>query len=243
MNTVTLNTIGIPCKVRGGNGGGGGVTINNQEKSVDITENGTTEVVADAGFTGLSKVVVNTNVPTGGGGGTELEGEYFLVTPIEKYWKVRFINERDFIRDSLSEEQKEAFSALHMLIATYGIAYSTTKCSVNPPEWYDVQINNPMEASGNAGFGQARLYYDKIGQFEQVDNDFIRMFREAHIKSSETYLSVLGIYEYNLSTIMRLLLEESLGESLTDDEVNAMTSEMLLIDPITKEEYESTRLE
>ena len=48
---------------------GGGVTINNQEKSVDITENGTTEVVADAGFTGLSKVSINVNVPTSGGGG------------------------------------------------------------------------------------------------------------------------------------------------------------------------------
>jgi hypothetical protein len=48
---------------------GGGDTINNQEKSVDITENGTTEVVADAGFTGLSKVSINVNVPTSGGGG------------------------------------------------------------------------------------------------------------------------------------------------------------------------------
>ena len=41
-------------------GGGGGATINNQDKVVDITENGTTEVVADGGFTGLGKVTINT---------------------------------------------------------------------------------------------------------------------------------------------------------------------------------------
>jgi surface protein len=68
MNKIMLNTIGTP-KASGGNSGGGG-TINNQDKVVDIVENGTTEVTADAGFTGLSKVVVNTNVQTGGGGTT-----------------------------------------------------------------------------------------------------------------------------------------------------------------------------
>ena len=41
---------------------GGGVPINNQDKSVDITENGTTEVVADSEFTGLGKVTINTKV-------------------------------------------------------------------------------------------------------------------------------------------------------------------------------------
>lgn len=64
MNTVSLAK--DPFIRKGEGGGGGGVTINNQEKSLEITENGTTEVTADAGFTGLSKVVVNTNVQSGG---------------------------------------------------------------------------------------------------------------------------------------------------------------------------------
>lgn len=72
MNTILLNTISLDdgkvIKKGGSSGGGGGVTINNQDKVVDIVENGSTEVVADAGFTGLSKVSVNVNVPTGGGG-------------------------------------------------------------------------------------------------------------------------------------------------------------------------------
>ena len=60
MNTILLNTIPL-------DGGkvivkGGGAQLNNQAKTIEITENGTTEVTHDTGFTGLSKVTINTNV-------------------------------------------------------------------------------------------------------------------------------------------------------------------------------------
>ena len=63
MNTTTLNmtTLDGGVIIKKG-GGGGGTTINNQDKVVDITENGTTEVVADGGYTGLGKVTINTEV-------------------------------------------------------------------------------------------------------------------------------------------------------------------------------------
>lgn len=66
MNVTTLNMTTLDDGVIIKGEGGGGVRINNQDKSVDITENGTTEVVADSGYTGLGKVTINTEVSGGG---------------------------------------------------------------------------------------------------------------------------------------------------------------------------------
>lgn len=72
MNITRLNTLNDDKVIIRGNGGnsGGGVVINNQDKTVDIVENGTLEVIADSGFTGLGTVSVNVNVPSSGGGTT-----------------------------------------------------------------------------------------------------------------------------------------------------------------------------
>lgn len=60
MNRIQLNTIGdSPVVVKKGS------QVQSQEKTVEITENGTTEVVPDAGYA-LSKVIVNTNVESSG---------------------------------------------------------------------------------------------------------------------------------------------------------------------------------
>ena len=60
MNTIKLNSIGdSPVVVKKGS------QVQGQEKTVEITENGTTEVVPDSGFS-LSKVTVNTNVESSG---------------------------------------------------------------------------------------------------------------------------------------------------------------------------------
>ena len=76
MNTVMLNNAFLDGNVvvKKGGGSSGGVPIKNQEKSVDIVANGTTDVTPDAGFTGLSKVLVNVNVPSSGGGAVVSKG-------------------------------------------------------------------------------------------------------------------------------------------------------------------------
>lgn len=56
-------------KIERGGGGGGGASTPTQEKTVDITENGTVEVTPDEGYA-LSKVTANVNVESGGEGGT-----------------------------------------------------------------------------------------------------------------------------------------------------------------------------
>ena len=78
MNIAKLNTASLDDKtfiIKRGTSGG--TTINNQDKVVDITENGTTEVVADNGYTGLGKVTINTEVSgvggSGEGGGSNVE--------------------------------------------------------------------------------------------------------------------------------------------------------------------------
>jgi hypothetical protein len=62
------------------------VAINNQDKSVDITENGSIELFADSDYTGLGKVIVNTNVASGGGGGSDMpvigDGKTYLYIKI-----------------------------------------------------------------------------------------------------------------------------------------------------------------
>ena len=64
MDIVQLNTINLDGNkvfIKKGGGGGGG-NINNQEKSIDITENGVFEILPDRGFTGLSKVTANVEI-------------------------------------------------------------------------------------------------------------------------------------------------------------------------------------
>lgn len=61
----------------------GGGTPNLQEKSVTITENTTTEIIADNDYDGLSKVSVITNVT---GGGTEIPDGGWVITKWEEVW-------------------------------------------------------------------------------------------------------------------------------------------------------------
>lgn len=62
MNTIRLNTLGEAKAASSGD-------IKNQDKSVEIVENGVTEVTADSGYTGLGKVTINANVQGGESGG------------------------------------------------------------------------------------------------------------------------------------------------------------------------------
>ena len=71
------------------------VEIKAQEKSVELTANGTTEVTPDSGFAYLSKVSVKTNVPQSGeGGGGNTGGgivlEYMRISDIEDM-TIRFV--------------------------------------------------------------------------------------------------------------------------------------------------------
>ena len=63
MNITRLNYSTLKDDVVIKSASSGGIQINNQSKSVEITENGRTSVTHDADYTGLSKVDISVNVP------------------------------------------------------------------------------------------------------------------------------------------------------------------------------------
>ena len=75
MNTIQLNTASLDKVIKRGGSG----EVHNQSKVVEITENGSVEVVPDAGYTGLAKVTANVNVSGGGESGGEREVSYYSI--------------------------------------------------------------------------------------------------------------------------------------------------------------------
>lgn len=64
--------------------------IKSQSKSVDVTSNGVTEVTPDSGYSYLTGVSVNVNVPQEGGGGTPAESTM-------EYWDISGLDLSDFM--------------------------------------------------------------------------------------------------------------------------------------------------
>ena len=81
--------LAIKTALQGKASGGGGTSTPTQEKTIDITENGTYEVTPDSGYA-LSKVTAKVNVASSGGGG----GDPTLPEGYVRCGYIRFVGEQ-----------------------------------------------------------------------------------------------------------------------------------------------------
>lgn len=168
------------------------------------------------------------------GGGTELEGEYFLTKPNGRYWKSKLARiERGkypAVMGSLNtftDEQMERLGMFNTIISYVGfsgigdyggIPSHGTEISYFGPELYRRIIIDIMTI-------QFALddYVSCLGAWQEGS---------MIIQSNAGSMIFNGIVD-----MIRLLMGETDG--MSDDEILAMVSEMCMMEQVTKEEYES----
>ena len=125
-----------------GKAASGGIVKEEQEKTIDITENGTTEVTPDKGKA-LSKVTVNVEVESGGGGTEEIEKQFEMYYAVSK--KLNIYNNATFNRNNWAYNTipKIDFSLMTGLL--YSISFSDI-------EYIDFYINSEKATTHNNCF-------------------------------------------------------------------------------------------
>lgn len=172
-------------------------------------------------------------ITAGGGGGADLEGEYFLAKPNGRYWKSKLARiERGKYpsimdsADTFTEEQMESIFIFYRFIGLAGF-------------------------SGIGGYGGIPSHGTDISYFGPQLN--IRIQEDMLTLLSSTYLNLFGAWQegsmmvqnnagssiiFNgIVDVIRFSMEETDG--MSDDEILAMVSEMCMMEQVTKEEYES----
>lgn len=139
--------------------------INNQEKSVEITEAGVTEIVPDKGYTGLSKVSVDTSAISGVSDG---EFEYFDIT--------KFLDDQFILMDALALATRTAKahnSNNGLMISPIGALGSLGDITIKALE---VDFNIPFINSSMSG--TIRDYMNASGISNETINALPRITKE-----------------------------------------------------------------
>jgi hypothetical protein len=198
---------------------------------------GTTDLIAPVDFANEIKGI------SGGSGGGELEGEYFLAKPNGRYWKLNFIEDesgRLYLNwDGLNEEQQTILPDLYMQILGYlssvytCVGEKVIQGGMVPPNGIYYETYGKVQSI--LGYSAARMTFDS----NRFDLFGCFAWQEAYPNLPSELVEVLpkgveitGIFDY-----VKFIMESD-GQILSDDEVYALMSEMFMIEPITKEEYE-----
>jgi hypothetical protein len=188
---------------------------------------GTTELIAPVDFANEIKGI------SGGSGGGELEGEYFLAKPNGRYWKSKLAN---IIRGKypgieISHDISEQVEGLYFYCSfisylgfsgvgdCWGMPFHSTDICYFGPELYARAKEDIMKVQGI--------------DVPDTAGSLLGAWQEGSLstQNSEGGGIVNGVVD-----LIKILME---NDEMSDDEALAMVSEMCMMEQITKEEYES----
>lgn len=219
MNTIRLNTIGdSPVVVKKGS------QVQSQEKTVEITENGTTEVVPDAGYA-LSKVTVNTNVESSG---SAERGNGW-------YWQIITHDEATNLETDEALRNKVA-NALRNIYGCYSAVFYRSYENVS-----DKIIADVAHCSYQAALWAVRLSnYSSIPEGTSLNwnNDLPIAFEECAFVN--TIGGDSGYAKWgSLFDLMSYVYATQGGGELSEDAFISLMQQQIGITRISKEEYEA----
>lgn len=191
-------------------------------------------------------VFKNSNTETGGG---ELEGTNYLIKPNGRYWKFNFLRYPENTINKIqwwdfNEEQQDAITTIYLyMLGYYSFVYTCVGQKVVlgglvPPHGLYYTTYGKIQA--NLGYSAGRMEYDT----DKVDVFSCLAWQEAYPIINDNMANDLaevlpvGTQLTSLFDVLKLMFEADTGTSLSDEEVYAVLSEMFMIEPILKEEYE-----
>ena len=199
-----------------GKNSGGGSSINNQNKNVTITENGTTTLTADTGYTGLGTVGITTNVPAQG------ISDYFNMNKLQGGTHVlsNFIKKIPLIDTSNLENMTSFFQSTYIteipLINTSNVTsmtsmfnqcfYLTTVPLIDTSKVTDMRymfnscssLTTIPQFDTSSVTNMSSMFYDCVLLSDTSLNNILAMCIGATSYTGTKTLSTLGIYTWNI---------------------------------------------
>lgn len=167
-------------------------------------------------------------------GGTDLEGDYYLAKPTGRYWKFTCADTHlqggvhipyVYLRDRVKEEISALYNTFQFLPVT---TYSVVCASPGIP------LNGSWVVSQSFIQAIIRVYEDSIALSESNHNYgyIIGAFQECTGELE-------GMKFNGIIDIVQTMLLMTEGIEISEEEAIAMIHDVFMLEPITKEEYES----
>ena len=184
-----------------------------------------------------------------GGGGADLEGEYFLAKPNGRYWKFSFVDrvsEAYYINyKKLSIDELDALRNFCEMIMPSAMIYGAAVGHSGSPSDSELradifQVKSRVDSMQLQVLNIINGYEDEIDP--QVFNEgFCIVWLEGQVKTSPTS-DTMPFHEYDLVSYIKQLGSMA-GVEVTDEDAMAMLQEVLMLIPATEEEYKAARRE